>query len=242
MKKPSWPAAATTTACLLLLFNPTFGFVLSRNLYAKRRTSIQKPAAAKHDEGVNIVDLEKQVLATAQAQLDSKRLTSLLDDDDYDGSILLKNRSSLDPNPIPAQWKIAVAASMVGSIATFTLTQNYIVSAGVMVIVFLAANGDPLEEDNLAGALARVLGRLTLRSVEASQPKLKALARAVVTGEEEIVVLKARIKALENENKSLTLWKERRLKIDDSLSMYSLGELKDLARENRLPVSGTKAL
>jgi hypothetical protein len=77
--------------------------------------------------------------------------------------------------------------------------------------------------------------------VQASQPKIKALARAVVTGEEEIVGLRQRVQELEDETTSLRLWKERRIKVDAALPRFTVNELKEIARENDLAVGGTKS-
>jgi hypothetical protein len=103
------------------------------------------------------------------------------------------------------------------------------------------ANGDPLDEDNATGAVARQVGRMTIQSVESSKPKLKAIARAALTDQEEIVLLKQRIKRLEFAKADLELWKERRTAVDENASRYSLDELKDVARRNKLALGGTKS-
>jgi hypothetical protein len=89
--------------------------------------------------------------------------------------------------------------------------------------------------------LARILGRFTVQSVQASQPKIRALARALVTGEEEILELQQRLQQLEEENEQLLLWKLRRLRVDQVMLSYSLDQLKDLARDNNVSVGGTKS-
>jgi len=107
--------------------------------------------------------------------------------------------------------------------------------------VFLLANGDPLEEDSVAGALARVVGRFTLQSVQASQPKVRAIARAAVRGDEELAYLSRRVAELEAENADLALWKQQRQAVDDALSDFNVDELKEKARSNRIAIGGTKS-
>ncbi|OEU16834.1 hypothetical protein FRACYDRAFT_239427 [Fragilariopsis cylindrus CCMP1102] len=104
---------------------------------------------------------------------------------------------------------------------------------------------DPLEEEGAAGALARLLGRVTIQSVETSKPKLKAIARAAIsTGNDDrkevINLLQQRIEVLEDENTKLKQWKEQRTAADSLLSQYGVEELKAMARQNNLPVGGTK--
>eukprot|EP00536_Pseudo-nitzschia_multiseries_P000920 jgi/Psemu1/250049/estExt_Genewise1Plus.C_110162 len=106
-------------------------------------------------------------------------------------------------------------------------------------------NQDPLEEEGAAGALARLLGRITIQSVETTKPKLKAMARAAITSEDEsqeqvVRLLQQRIEVLENENAQLKRWKQQRNKADALLSQYALDDLKAMARANNLPVGGTK--
>jgi hypothetical protein len=124
---------------------------------------------------------------------------------------------------ITSQWQVASAAAVVTAGFCFVVTQNYFLSISMCAFVFVAA---ALDDDSLSGALARILGRSTIRSVKATQPKIKALTRAVVTGEEEIVSLKATIKQLEDENTSLLLWKERRIQVDDMFPRHTITELK----------------
>jgi hypothetical protein len=185
----------------------------------------------RHDD--EITTMENELLASAQARTDSNRILRAFDAD------YLAPPTSLTQQQ--QQWKIALAASFVGSSAMLFSIKNVYVAGFVFVVVFIAANGDPLQDDSLAGALARLVGRQTLRSVEASQPKVRALARAVITGEEEIVELNLRIQNLQDEVESLRLWKERRLKVDDVLNNFTLDELKDKARRNKLEIGGTKA-
>jgi transposase-like protein len=185
--------------------------------------------------------LEDRVVASAQAELDMKRLSQALEARNVPTNDLW---TPTDTPVLPSPWKIAVAAASVSSITTLLAFQNVYLSGIVLLVVFIAASRDPLEEtsDDVTGALARTVGRVTIDSLEASQPKIRALARAVITGEEEIVALKQQMQQLQRENQELALWKERRIKIDAIANKHKIDELKLELKENNLPVKGkTKA-
>lgn len=174
--------------------------------------------------------IEREVMESTRATLDLQRVTRTLFDDE------------LKPTRVPlVGWKVALAAGSAGGVAAFLVLHNLIVSGTIGASIFLVANGDPLEEETVAGALARVVGRVTLQSVEASQPKVRAIARAAVRGEDEVVELKSRLFHLERENAELRLWKERRNAVDEALPTFSLGDLKEKARQNALVIGGSKA-
>jgi len=145
-----------------------------------------------------------------------------------------------------AQWKISLAAASFVSTFFIIATHSSLPLTGIVfVAVFFVANQDPLEEDGAAGALARLLGRFTIESVETTKPKLKAMARAAISTEDDdreqiISLLQQRIEVLENENNELKKWKEQRTAADTLLSQYALDDLKAMARQNNLPVGGTK--
>ena len=82
--------------------------------------------------------------------------------------------------------------------------------------------------------------RATLASYQTSQPKLTAVARAAVTGQDEVQTLRAKVKSLETENQQLRQWKVQRLWVEDHLQDYSMEDLKQRARDNQLAVGGTK--
>ena len=190
--------------------------------------------------------MEQQVLASARARLDGQRVQRiLLDDDDA-------TRPSLgwDANNDPAKhaattaspWQISLAAaSAVSSFVLFTTNASVVVAGIVFVVVFVTALRDPLEEDNASGAVARTVGRLTISTVESSKPKLKAIAKAAITDQEEIAILKDQIASLQRERNDLEKWKQQRLAVEASISKFSVDELKDLARQNQLAVGGTKS-
>jgi len=187
-------------------------------------------------------ELEKEVYASTQAKMDVQRLKDTLAE---------KESSSTKDNPqmtaiMAAQWKISLAAaSFVSTFYEVSTKSNLSITAVVFLTVFFIANQDPLEEKGFAGALARLLGRLTIESVETSKPKLKAMARAAISTDNDdrekvITLLQQRIEVLENDNTELKQWKEQRTAADSLLSQYGVEELKAMARQNHLPVGGTK--
>lgn len=207
-------------------------------------------------------EMEKEVYATARAKLDMKRVVdsaALYDDIGVDGDSPLSSSagaSSLsnksddklptnDPKRVAllaSPWQISLAsASAVSAFVLATTSANLSVTGVVFLAVFVIANGDPLEEEGAAGALARLLGRLTIQSVESSKPKLKALARAAITSEEDITILQQRIQTLEEENAKLALWKKQRIAVEECLPKYTMDELKELARSKKIPLAGTKS-
>lgn len=188
-------------------------------------------------------ELEKEVYASTQAKMDVQRLKNTL--------VQKESSSSTKDDPqktaiMAAQWKISLAAaSFVSTFFEVSTKSNLSITAIVFVTVFFVANQDPLEEEGAAGALARLLGRVTIQSVETSKPKLKAIARAAIsTGNDDrkevINLLQQRIEVLEDENTKLEQWKEQRTAADSLLSQYGVEELKAMARQNNLPVGGTK--
>jgi len=183
----------------------------------------------------DIVAIEKEVEASTRADLDFKRVAQALD---------TRTPPSEDPGRVALlaePWKISVAAATAISTLVFVTTNNYIVALVSLFAVFFVANGDPTDEEGAFGSFARLLGRLTINSVESSKPKLRALARAAVTDEEEIVDLQRQVKELKEENEVLALWKLRRIAVDESLSRYTLSELKEKARQNNISVGGNKS-
>ena len=183
--------------------------------------------------------LERQVLESARATVDVNRVLKALETDvgpsqRIDG--MYENERTV---PATSHLQIAIAASLVTGVGSFLVLHSLYVSLIVAGFCFLAAFLD--QDDTLAGALARILGRTTLQSVQASQPRVKALARAVVTGEEEIGLLQRRIQALMAENEKLRQWKEQRIQLDEALSKFKVEELRSIAREKGLVAKGTKA-
>jgi hypothetical protein len=188
-------------------------------------------------------ELEQEVFASTRAQMDMQRVKRTITEQD--------SSSPMEADPqktaiMAAQWKISLAAASFASTFFLIATHSSLPITGVVfAAVFFVANQDPLEEEGAAGALARLLGRFTIQSVETTKPKLKAMARAAITSETEdqkqiVSLLEQRIEVLEQENNKLKQWKKQRSSADTLLSQYGLDELKDMARDNHLPVGGTK--
>ena len=158
--------------------------------------------------------------------------------------------------PISSTYQISVAAAVVCGTVTFIVLHNLLLAVLISISVFVTAFLDDTttttssvsSNDNITGALARILGRTTIRSVQASEPKIKAIARVVITGQEEIQYLQQTIQLLQKENDilqqencQLQQWKQTQLLIHQSIyPQYTLVQLKDMARIHQLPVSGTK--
>ena len=183
--------------------------------------------------GGQIESWEREVRAGAQARVDMNRVTKLLDaENDVSNNV---DETVLFAPP----WQISLAAAACSGIFVSTVFHNVFLAMLCSGGVFYVAIVDP--DDGISGALARLLGRATLRSVESSKPKIRAMARAALTNEEEISSLKKKLSQLQQENYELRRWKERKLAVDCALPNYSLDELKDLARQNNLPVGGNKS-
>jgi hypothetical protein len=203
-------------------------------LQASTSTSSDEDSNNNMDMNMDIAALEKQVMSSVQAQLDRKRVVQALLDDDSFKDPLAKQASS-------SAFAIPIASAVVASGAAFLIFHNLSITVAVLVSVFFVAVGDPVQQDSLAGALARILGRATLESYQASEPKFRAVARAVVTGQEEIVQLQQRLAVLQDENSRLRLWKVQRQAVDKALPAYSLDQLKKTARDNGVACGGTKS-
>ncbi len=127
-------------------------------------------------------------------------------------------------------------------------------------ISYIVALGDPTDQSNIisgvtgggvlgdgvevGGALSRIVGRTALQSAQASTPRLKAAARAIVDYDttaatiEELTLaqkqLSQTVSKLKTENeklrKEVALWKA----VEDIQGMYKLEELKEIARYHGL--------
>jgi SAP domain len=185
--------------------------------------------------------LEQQVVASVKSRMDLERVLKALDTDVEASPRPRRNDLMYDDEDLTQtstpQLQVAGAAAVVSTGISFWAFGNVLLSAFICFFVFVVAN---LDDDGLSGALARIVGRSAIHSVQASQPKIKAVARAVVTGDEETIALKTTIQQLRSENASLREWKEKRLKIEESLPRYSVAELRAMARHNGLPEGGTK--
>ena len=186
-----------------------------------------------NDDDEQLASWDREVRAGAQARVDMQRVRKLLDAQNDEG--LDADQSVL----FAPQWQVSLAAAACTGLitsTTFHSTFLAIVSSG---FVFYVAISDP--SDGISGALARSLGRVTLKGVESSKPKIRAMARAAITNEEEISILKNEIARLQQENNELRRWRARKLAVDSAMPNYSLEELKDLARQSGLPIGGNKS-
>ena len=198
--------------------------------------------------------LERQVRASARETVDWNRVLKALEQTDNNSPSslqLARNDLMYEDEPLLAaennntpSWtshlQVAAAAGLVTGAGSYVVLQNYYISLSVAGFVFVTAFLVDDDDNNLTGALARILGRRTLQSVQATQPRVRALARAVVTGEAEIGALKEQIRQLEREAAALRRWKEQRIKIDRALPRFKVEELRAMARDNELVVKGTK--
>jgi len=220
----------------------------SRLLLAQRINENEKM------NGILLDRMEEEVLASAKNQLDYNTLVKALslrgvdqnggdynDSNNQKSSKLLAVLEEYGQQLPTSMWQVSFAAATVSSVLVFTLFfHNVYMAVFVFGVVFLVASQDPVNDESLLGAVARLLGRQTIQSYEASLPKLKALARAVVTGEEEILQLQHKLAYLEQENAQLQQWKQIRLTAESTLSNYTVDELKQTARGHNLLVGGTK--
>ena len=219
----------------------TIGFTTLKRPVTKQECPLYaSPPKASSSNSVEeeIAKLEQQVLTSAQAQMDYNQITRAL----------LGNSASNDDaddayQPMP-NWQIALTASTMTAALSFVLFSNLYVSLFVLISIFVVANTDPIHEnnDNVVGPLARLLGRATLQSARASKPTLQALARAVVTGQDEVRALQLKVQALQDETADLKQWKERRLWVEDNLQEFTVEELKQLARNHEIPVGKSTKL
>lgn len=219
----------------------------------------------------NMAAIEQDVIESTRARLDLQRVanTVLISDEDRIGKAVDQGMT--------LTWKISLAAAFGAGSVTYLVFKNVVVAGVAAFATAVAAMGDPLEEESIAGeptnimstcfvlkryidsftyqivfvlhfmkhhagALARVVGRFTLQSVDATQSKLRAIARAVIMGEEEeISVLQGQLQAMEQEVSELRRWKQLRIAVDEALPNVALDDLKELARNNGITVGGTKA-
>ena len=224
-----------TIVWLLIVTSKTVLGFQHHSLHGLRRikpTVVHRFAARENE----LSRMEQEVKGSVQAQMDLKRVAEALDSDQLD------TQNSTNSANLASRWQIALASAIFCSVVSLSLLNNSITTGIVFIGTFILAARDPLEEEGAAGAGARLLGRFAINSVEVSKPKIKAVARAAMTNEEDISRLKQQVSELQEENATLRLWKERRIKIDEKMSDYTLDELKAIARENRLAVGGTKAI
>ena len=211
----------------------------------------------QEDDKLSLSQIEQEVIASANAKVDMKRVRNafLQSDKDEKQKLVLYTRDGSNEqqqkqkiqSPPPSQWNIAFASGSMVALVSFLLFHQPTLSAIFFIVVTYIASKDPLQEDDglvegddISGPIARIVGRATITSIEKSKPKVKAVARAAIFGDEEIEVLQQRVQELEVENKEMKLWIQRRKAIDENSKFYSVPVLKDIARQNDVSLEGNK--
>ena len=110
----------------------------------------------------------------------------------------------------------------------------------MFALVYFVASGDPIEEDNVIGALTRVLGRSVLSITSSIKPRMKSILRASLKGDDELLELRNQVQMLQEENKSLQALLFKKEAIENELPKYTLDQLKELCRNHN--VSGFSGL
>ena len=194
-----------------------------------------------------IPQIEQEIIAATNSKLDIQKVKNALTKDTTKNTIPNPDPELYpDPNKTssqPTSWNIAVASGIVLALLSFFSFHVITFSAIIFIITTYIASRDPLNEtdENISGPLFRIIGRGTLQSIEQTTPKVKAVARAVINGEEEIQDLKRQLMDLESENQELKLWIARRQFVEENAQFYSLDTLKNMARMKGVQVGGTKA-
>jgi hypothetical protein len=205
---------------------------------------------------MNILDMEKEVVASAQLKMDQRRVVDALDT--ANPSTKTKRMTPETTAMLASSWQISAAAAITAFVGCECVTHSNFLSLLVLAGVFVSAFQDPVDDEGLFGAISRILGRATIQTVESSKPRLKRIARAAIIddGDEDFFKseigrhqiranndprLARYIQQLEQDNDSLSLWKEQRQMVDQYLPYYSMDDLHSKARQNGLDINCTKA-
>lgn len=228
MRVCSSRAALLSILLLFVTTDKTFAYGLGRIHSIATRRKIHLCATKKSLEN-EIRRMEIDVMESTQKKMDVKRVTEFLDNDNV----------SEVAGPVSG-LTVSLSAGIAAGVVAWIALQNLLIALCAFVAVSIAASGDPLDDDSAAGAFARLFGRFTFKSWQTSKPKIKAVVKAAVQGEDEVSLLKVRLQQLEEEVRELRLWKQRRVAVDESQSSFTLDELKDMARKHDLKVGGSK--
>ena len=189
---------------------------------------------------MDITQLEKRVYYDTRERLDLQALSILPTEEDANDLEIFDDIS----NP----FKVAIAAGGLSFLASLYFFQNMILSLVCFGLVAAFASWDPLDEQSTAGAFSRVVGRGLIRVTKKTQPRINAVAAAVVKGDAEIKELRKRIEdledevaTLEEENSELRKTLEMQYAIERALGKFSLDQLRYFAQKNGIPSSGTKS-
>ena len=174
---------------------------------------------SNNNNDISIIDNNKSNRDTHPSAIASGATTFLL------SPLIIPIIHSLLPPIIPSPSSISVTgAALLGTLS------------------YIVALGDPTDQSELgdgvevSGAVSRIVGRTALQSAQASAPRIKAVARAIVDYDsttatlEELEQLSQTVLQLQTENDELrtevALWNA----VEDVSSMYKLEELKEMAR------------
>jgi len=236
-----------------LPYQPNFQQKSRTILALKAESKGAFPFYDKSNPEKDLLQIEKEVLANAQAKQDEKIIKDILLNENKDrseliGSSLGRSRDLRDTSTAaPSTWMVALAAGIAtgGSSFVFLHTQLSFSFLIFLVTIFFASR-DPFHDSNIiegeevAGPIARMIGRATLTSIEKSKPKVRAIAKAAITGSADVEALLERVYMLEKENEELKIWIQRRKFVDEKVGIFKLDDLKSIARNEGLKVGGTK--
>ena len=224
MKGPRVVSILLVSACWWINVQ---GFVSSSHALQGQNGMPLFTSNSKLEDEIRAIEREQQ--ASVREKMDYNQVLRALTEENA-------AKSSSASVPI---WQVALTASMVAATASFFLFANLYVSLFVWICIFVVANADPMQDDSALGALARILGRATLKSYATSKPKLAAMARAAVN-EDEVRVLTQKLQSVQAQAEELRQWKKNRLWVEDNLQSFTVEDLKQRARDNQLAVGGTK--
>eukprot|EP00980_Cylindrotheca_fusiformis_P030006 scaffold24174_cov117-Cylindrotheca_fusiformis.AAC.7 len=210
---------------------------------------------------MNILDMEKEVVASARLKMDQRKIVESLDTTTSTTSSSGNNKKSPEKAALLAPaWQISAAAGISAFVGCECITHNNFLSMIALTVVFVSALKDPVDDEGLFGAISRILGRATIQTVESSKPRLKRIAKAAIIddeddgnnffstdrGKEQLLRthqdprLVRYIQQLEEENASLSRWKEQRQLVDQYLPYYSMDDLQAKARQYGIDIACTK--
>lgn len=203
---------------------------------------------------------EAEIATSVKEKADVKRVEQWLKNDSQSQK---KKKQQQQQQQQDNGWRVALASGTVCGLGCEWVTDSPVLSLATFCGVCFVALRDPFEEEedetsNLAGPVARIIGRSAIKSYETTEPKLKAVARAALfvvpekekeeneTKEREkeeqyaraMQQLQMQVETLRQENRQLKSYVERREWIDEEQSQYNLEELKVLAQRYRIPYSG----
>lgn len=190
--------------------------------------------------------IEQEVIASANAKVDVNRLKNALSEKSKSGTTDEFNIGG-NKSIQSSQWNVALASGGMTGIVSFLIFHQLFLSVCLFLGATYVASKDPIYEDDgilagdeISGPVARIIGRLTIKSIEESKPKVKAVARAAIFGDDEIESLRQRLQDLEIENEDMRIWISRRCAIDNFGKFYSLQNLRLMARQNGIAMEGNK--